>query len=60
MKTKMIFKICEGISCFSFYVKKFDVIVYKKKSISLYKPIEFWAILYPKSPANLVVEVGIR
>ena len=27
---KMVFKICEGISCSSFYVKEFDVIVHKK------------------------------
>ena len=26
----MVFKICEGISCSSFFVKEFDVIVYKK------------------------------
>ena len=30
------------------------------ESISLYNTINFSAILYPKSPANLVVEVGTR
>ena len=30
------------------------------KVFSLYNPIKFLAILYPKSLANLVVEVGIR
>ena len=28
-KSKIVFKICEGISCYSFYVKEFDVIVHK-------------------------------
>ena len=28
--TKMVFKICEGISCSSFSVKELDVIVHKK------------------------------
>ena len=59
MQSKMVFEICEGIWCSSFYVKEFDVIVYKKV-FSLYNPIKFLAILYPKSLANLVVEVGIR
>ena len=54
----MVFKICVAISCSSFYVKEFDVIVHK--SIFLYNPIKFLAILYPKSLANLVVEVGTR
>ena len=27
MQSKMVFKICEGILCSSFYVKEFDVIV---------------------------------
>ena len=30
------------------------------KSISLYNPIKFLAILYLKSPENLVVDVGSR
>ena len=56
MQTKMVFKICERISCSSFYVNEFDVI----KTFSLYNPIKFLAILYPKSLANLLVEVGTR
>ena len=54
----MVFKICEGISCFSFSVKELDVIVHK--NYFLIKPYSFWAILYPTSLANLVVEVGTR
>ena len=54
----MVFKICEGISCSSFSVKEFDVIVHK--IFSLYNPVEILATLYPKSLANLVDEVGIR
>ena len=57
MQSKMVFEICDGISCSLFYVKEFDVIVHKKV-FSLYEPIKFLAILYPKSLANLVVEVG--
>ena len=30
MQSKMVFKICDGISCSSFYVKEFDTIVHKK------------------------------
>ena len=30
------------------------------KIFSLYNPIRFLAILYPKSPSNLMVDVGIR
>ena len=30
MQSKMVFKICEEISCSSFYVKEFDVIVHNK------------------------------
>ena len=60
MQSKMVIKICEGISCSSSYVKEFDVIVHKKKAFSLYNPIKFLVILYPKSRANLVVEVGTR
>ena len=56
--SKTVFKICEGTWCSSFYVKEFDVIVHK--IISLYNPIDFFAILYPKSLANLVVAVGTR
>ena len=29
-QSKRVFKMCEGISCPSFYVKEFDVIVHKK------------------------------
>ena len=29
MQSKIVFKICEGILCSSFYVKEFDVIVHK-------------------------------
>ena len=54
----MIFKICEGISCSSFYAQEFDVIVHKV--FSFYNPIECLAILYPHSLANLVVEVETR
>ena len=57
MQSKIVFKICEGISCSSLYVKEFDVIVHKKY---LYNPIKFLAILYPKSLANLVAEMGTR
>ena len=55
----MVFTICEGISCSPFYVKEFDVIVHKIYSpcITLFKIL---AILYPKSLAELVVEVGTR
>ena len=55
----MIFKICEGISCFSFYVKEFDVIVHKTYFF-LYNHIEVLTILYLKSLANPVVEVRSR
>ena len=54
----MVFKLCEGMSCSSFYGKEFDVIILKKVFF-LYNPIKFLGIRYPKSPANLVVEVGI-
>ena len=30
------------------------------ESVSLYNPIDIFAILYPKSLANLVVDVGTR
>ena len=55
MQSNMVFKICEGISCSSFHVKEFDVVVYKKV-FYLYNHIKSLAILYPKSLANLVVE----
>ena len=55
----MVFKICEGMSCSSFNVEEFDIIVHKKV-FSLYSPIKFLAILYPKSLANLVVNVWAR
>ena len=54
----MVFKMCEGISCFSFSVKELDVIVHKKcfPCITLLN----FAILYPTSQANLVVEVETK
>ena len=58
MQSKMVFKICEGSSCSSFYVKEFDAIVLK--NISLYNPINSLAILYPTSVAKLGVEAGTR
>ena len=54
----MVFKICEGIPCSSFYVKELDVIVHK--NIFLVQLCLILAILYPTSLANLVVEVGTR
>ena len=59
MQSKMVFNIYEGMSCSSFYVMEFDVIVHRK-SISLYKPIKCLVILYPKSLANVMVEVGTK
>ena len=59
IQSNMVFKICDGISCSSFYVEEFDVIIHKKKS-SLYKPIKLLSILHPKPQANLVVGVGTR
>ena len=58
----MVFKICEGISCSSFYVKEFDFIVHKKyfPCISLLNSAIKFAILYLTAVANLVVEVGTR
>ena len=56
--SKMVFKICEGISCSSSSVKGLVVIV--RKNIFLVLPINFLAILYPTSLANLVVELGTR
>ena len=46
MQSKIAFKICEGISCSSFYVKEFVVIVYKKQypSITL---LNFWPFCTP-------------
>ena len=55
----MVFKICEGKSCSSFYVKEFDVLVHKTY-FPFITPLNFWDILYPNSLANLVVEVGTR
>ena len=43
----MVFKICEGISCSSFYVKHFDAIVHKKV-VSLYNPIKFFGHSVPQ------------
>ena len=57
MQFKMVNNFCEWISCSSFYVKEFDVIVHKKY-FSLYNPIRFLAIVYPKSLANWVIKVG--
>ena len=46
MQSKMVFKICEGISCSSIYVKEFDVNVHKK-----YFPyvtiLNFWLLCTP-------------
>ena len=56
---QMVFKIFVRILYSSYYVKKFEVIIHKKV-LSLYKPIKFFIILYPKSLANLVVEVETR
>ena len=44
MKSKMVFKICEGISRSSFYVKDFDVIVHTKyfPCITLFIFGPFW------------------
>ena len=59
MQSKIVFKICEGILYSSFYVKEFFMSLFIK-SISFYNPIKYLAILYPKLPANLVVDVGTR
>ena len=59
MKSKIVFKFWERISCSSFYDKEFGVIVLKNMFPYL-TPIKFLAIMYPKSLANLVVEVGTR
>ena len=40
-QSKMVFKICEGILCSSFCVKKFDVIVHKKY-IPCITLLDFW------------------
>ena len=47
------------MSCSSFYLKEFDVIV-QKIFFSLYNPFKVVAILYPKSLGNLVPRVGTR
>ena len=46
MQSKMVFKICEGILCSSFYVKEFNVIVHKKyfPCITL---LNFWPFCIP-------------
>ena len=59
MQSKMVFKICEEISCYSVYVKEFDVIVHEK-IFFMYKHINCFAILCPKSLSNLVIEVRTR
>ena len=41
MQSKMAIKICEGISCSSFYVKDCDVIIHKK-SFFLVKPYQIF------------------
>ena len=58
MQSKMVFKNYEGISYSSFYINEWGVIIHEKYFPC--NPIEFSAILYPKSLANLVVEVGTR
>ena len=68
IRSKQITEICNpewslifvGISCSSFDVKEFDVIVHKRYFLYINNPSEHLAILYPKSLANLVVEVGTR
>ena len=55
---KIVFKICEGISCSALCVKEFNVIVHKK--FPLYSHTKFWPFSSPKPLANLVVEVGTR
>ena len=50
----MVFKICEGILCSSCYRIWCHC---SQQVLSLYNPIKFLAILYPKSLTNLVVEV---
>ena len=48
MQSKMVFKICEGIWCSSFYVKEFDVIVHKKNiSLYMYNHIKFLPFCTP-------------
>ena len=61
MQSETVFKICEGISWISLlYVKEFDVIVQEKMYIPCIILSNFLAILYPKSLANLVVEIRTR
>ena len=62
MQSKMVLKICEGISCSSFYVKEFDVIVHKKyfPCITLLNSAINFAILYLTALANLEVKVETR
>ena len=53
--SKMVFKICEGISCSSFYVKEFEVTFYKKKKkkvYPLYNPIKFFVHFCPFCTPN--------
>ena len=61
MQPEMVFKICEGISCSSFSVQEYDVIVHNKVvSLYMYNHIKFMFILCPTSLANLATEVGTR
>ena len=57
MQFQMVLKSCKGISCFSFYVKEFNVAVHKN-NFPHTTQLFFFAILHHKSLANLVVEVG--
>ena len=59
MQSKLVFKICEGISCSSVYVKEFDVIV-DEKYFPCITLLNFLAILQPQLLANLVVEAGTK
>ena len=56
MQSKMVFKICEGILCSMLS----NLMLLCTKVFSFYNPIKFFVILYTKSLANLVVEVGTR
>ena len=49
-------QICEGISSSSFCVKKLDINVHEKYFADNH--IKLLDILYPKSLANLVIEMG--
>ena len=56
MQSKRVFKICEGILCFLFYVKEFDVTV-NKKYFPCINLLKFWPCC---TQNHLVAEVGTR